>query len=243
MKKISKKDNTIKYLVTVIFVLLGVLYIVRFAGISLLRFYVESGLGSCKQIPILCMNPQEKISNPEINEECMVNLVPQSLPVIEICIPKGFSLVYERTKKIYHKKSKNYFNEDIIYILYEEPGFFVSLFPRLKKYGITDNYDFLNKTMHARLNDINSINDAFFVIMKSVFIPDVGNQMTVNMASFKLADKKGFINYNIGKEGNYFDCNIIDNKGGFFKVYVKDKKARLTLDKIFAILATVNKKD
>ncbi len=75
--------------------------------------------------------------------------------------------------------------------------------------------------------------------MKSIFTPDIGNQHIAKMIKFKIGDKKGFINYNMAKPINYFDCNVLDEKGNFFKVYIKDKGARLDLNNVFAIISTL----
>jgi len=61
--------------------------------------------------------------------------------------------------------------------------------------------------------------------MKGIFTPDLGRQENVKMAQFKVASKRGFINYNLGQPDNYFDCNVFNEKGVFFKIYIKDKGA------------------
>ena len=97
--------------------------------------------------------------------------------------------------------------------------------------------------MHARISETKNITDSFFVIMKSIFIPDLGEQGKVKMAQFALEDKKGFINYNLGRTESYFDCNVIDKEGNFFKVYIKDKGSTLDLEKLMAIISSVHKGD
>ena len=77
--------------------------------------------------------------------------------------------------------------------------------------------------------------------MKGIFTPDLGNPETVKMGQFKLGNLSGFINYNFSKEGNFFDCNIINRRGQFFKVYIKDKAASLDMDKVMMILSTIRK--
>ena len=128
-------------------------------------------------------------------------------------------------------------------MLYQEPNFFVNLFSPLRKDGVTDNYEFLKRTMHANVNNIKNINSAFFVIMKGIFIPDLGDQRNVRMAKFTVECKKGFINYSLAESGNYFDCNIIEEDGSFFKVYIKDKGAKLDLAKVLAIIAETKKSE
>jgi hypothetical protein len=93
--------------------------------------------------------------------------------------------------------------------------------------------------MYANLDNLKNVTDAFFVIMKSIFIPDLGNQDSARMAEFKNANLKGFINYNLTKEGNYFDCNITDEKDVFFKIYIKDKTRQLDLEKVKLVTSTV----
>ena len=93
--------------------------------------------------------------------------------------------------------------------------------------------------MNATFDKTENISDAFFIIMKSVFTPDIGNQKIAKMIRFKIEDKDGFINYTMTKPDNYFDCNILDTKGNFFKVYIKDIGGRLDLNKVFAIISTV----
>jgi len=46
----------------------------------------------------------------------------------------------------------------------------------------------------------------------------------------------------LAKADNYFDCNIINNAGDFFKIYIKDKGASLDLDKVVAIISTAESK-
>ena len=75
--------------------------------------------------------------------------------------------------------------------------------------------------------------------MKSVFTPDIGNQSIAKMIRFELGDKKGFINYTMAKPNNYFDCNVSDVSGNFFKMYIKDIGARLDLNNVFAIISTL----
>ena len=236
----KKKKNWGKYIATAIFLILAVLFIAKFGGPSILRLYVETGIGTCHKIPILCMVPEEEINNPLINKDYILGLLTYRFPKMTISVPKGFTVSQERIKKVYYKK-KHKGNAAIIYLLYEEPNFFVNLFPQLKKQGIGGDYEFIRRTMSAKLTDIKNITDTFFVIMKSIFTPDVGNQSNLKMAQFTMPGKKGFINYNISKTDNYFDCNVIDDEGDFFKIYIKDKGATLDLSKVLAIISTATK--
>jgi len=77
--------------------------------------------------------------------------------------------------------------------------------------------------------------------MKSLFTPDLGDEKNVKMVKFAIGNKKGFISYNLAPAGNYFDCNIINNRGDFFKVYIKDRAAVLDLKNVLAIISTLEK--
>jgi hypothetical protein len=79
----------------------------------------------------------------------------------------------------------------------------------------------------------------FFVIMKSIFIPDLGDQTKVVMSEFTLNGLKGFLSYSLSEKNNYFDFNIIDRAGGFYKVYIRDKGMGITLSEAFTIISTV----
>ena len=229
------------YIYPAIALSLGALFVGKFAGSALLRLYIESGIGDCKNIPILCMAPQDYIMNPAIDKEYGAGLKLFEFPKIKISVPKDFTVVQELIKKVYYKKSRRPHKGEVIYLLHEEPNFFINLFPRLKKQGISNDYEFIKRIMYAREKDIKTITDAFFVIMKGVFIPDLGNQNTVKMAEFIIGDKKGFLNYNFNGSNNYFDCNMTNSQGDFFKVYIKDIGATLDLNKVLAIISTVRK--
>ena len=234
-----KKNIYGKYITIVIIFLFALVFVVKFAGQSILRLYIEAGIGSCLKIPILCMTPQEEIINPAINKEYSLELLPYDFPKMTICLPKGFAVVQEGIKKIYYKKRKYQHSGAVIYLLREEPNFFLNLFPQLNKQGIIDDYEFIKRTMYVKLKDVKSLTDAFFVIMKGIFTPDLGEQKNVEMAQFRIADKKGFINYTLSHSENYFDCNIIDAGNSFFKIYIKDKGATLDLNKVLTIISTV----
>jgi hypothetical protein len=238
-----KNKRLAKYISIAVVFLFAILFVAKFAGPSILRLYIESGIGSCQKIPILCLAPEgEAIINPDINKEYMAELLPYKFPKMEIAVPRGFSVVQQRIKKVYYKRKKFKDSGAIVYVLSEPPGFFVNLFPQLKNQGVKDDYEFIKRTMYAKLKEIENPTDAFFAIMKGVFTPDLGNENKVIMTQFRISDKKGFINYNLTQPDNYFDCNVIDNEGGFFKIYIKDKGANLDLNKVMAIISTLNKR-
>jgi hypothetical protein len=235
------KKNILRIIAVIIVLFLAVAFVAKFGGPNILKLYIETGIGNCQKIPILCMMPQEKITNPEINKEYLSELTYLTFPKIGIYVPKGFSVVQENIKKVYYKKRQRKFAHAAIYLLYEEPDFFVNLFPQLKKVGIRNDYEFFERVMSARITNIKNITDAFFVIIKGVFIPDLGNQEKAKMAQFTVSDKKGFINYNLSKPDNYFDCNVFNQQGDYFKIYIKDVGARLDLNKVLMFISTINK--
>ena len=218
---------------------MGILFVIKFGGAAILRFYVESGIGNCQEIPIICMAPKEEINSPQINEEYITGLLPYRFPTFTISLPKGFIVVHATIKKVYFKKANRPYASPTIYLLHQKPNFFINLFPQLTKQGIKDDYEFIRRTMFAELKDIKNLTDAFFVIMKSIFIPDLGSQTNVKMIQFAMPGERGFINYNLTNQDSYFDCNIINSRGDFFKIYIKDKGSTLDLYKLFAIISTV----
>ena len=231
---------------------LAITFVIKFAGPNLLRQYISYGIGDCKTIPILCMQPEEKVFLPEVNKEYRDTLVLQNFPKFSISVPKGFALVQELIKRKYYKK-KHAFNDAVIYLLYQEPNTFIKLYPDVQKQGVKDNYEFIRRLMYANLSRVDNITEAFFIIMKSVFTPDIGNQNIAKMINFEIENKKGFISYILAKpmalaigsqtttlrSDNYFDCNVLDNRGNFFKVYIKDKGSRLDLNNVFTIISTL----
>ncbi|MFH0826299.1 MAG: hypothetical protein V1923_00215 [Candidatus Omnitrophota bacterium] len=236
----KKKPFKIKL---ILFVLLAcaVWFVAKFAGHAFLRLYVEAGIGSCRKIPILCAVPSETIINPGIDDKFVDSLIPYKSPKMDIALPKEFSVTQEAIKKVYYKRKKRSSGEKAVYLLYKPPDFFVGLYPRLKKQGVGDDYEFIRRIMHANLSQINNVTDAFFVIMKGIFTPDLGNQKNVKMVEFQFADKRGFINYSLSNTA--FDCNVISEKGSFFKVYIKDEEASLDLVKVLAIINTLTNVD
>ncbi|PIQ87654.1 MAG: hypothetical protein COV73_03005 [Candidatus Omnitrophica bacterium CG11_big_fil_rev_8_21_14_0_20_43_6] len=218
--------------------ILALAFIIKFGGPNILRQYISYGIGNCQTIPILCMQPEEKVLTPQIDDAYVHTLIPHTFPKMAISVPKGFDLIQELIKQRYYKK-RNGRKKAVIYLLIQEPGAFIKLYPNVQKQGITNNYEFIRRLIHANLDQVANLTDAFFVIMKSIFIPDVGDQSSVKMIRFKLPDRKGFINYSISKLANYFDCNVFDDNGNFFKVYIKDTRASLDLNNVFAIISTL----
>ena len=243
MRSLKMKDKILKFFIIAIILILAIAFVIKFGGPATLKLYVSTGIGDCKKIPILCMAVQETIINPNIDKDYLSQLLPYKFPNIAIRAPKDFTIVQERITKVYYKKKKRLPSGAIIYLLHQDPNFFINLFPQVTKQGIKDDYQFFRSMMYARLNDIKNLNDAFFVIVKSIFTPDLGTQHNVRMAQFELAGKKGFINYNLTGRSHYFDCNIVTQDGHLFKLYIKDKGATLDLDKVLAIVSTVKKID
>jgi len=231
-------NRFLKFLTSATIFILCLVFVIKFAGPNILRQYISYGIGDCKTIPILCMQPDEKTLAPELNKEYIDTLIPQKFPKMSISIPKGFNLVQELIKRRYYKK-RHPENNAVIYLLRQEPYAFIKLYPDVQKQGIKDNYEFMRRLMYANLSKINNVTDAFFIIMKSVFTPDIGQQCICRMIKFELGDKRGFINYSMARPNNYFDCNVLDPQGNFFKVYIKDTGARLDLNKVFAIISTL----
>lgn len=237
------KEKILDVISITIVLILCLAFVVKFGGPSILKLYVERGIGNCQTIPILCMAPEEEIVNPKINKEYIAEFLPYKFPKIQVLVPRGFTVSAEKITKVYYKRQKRKHSGAVVYLLYEKPNFFMGLFPQLKKRGIKNNYEFFQRTMAAKLKDVKTLSDALFVIIKSVFTPDIGNQHNVKIIKFIIDDKRGFINYNLEKTKNYFDCNIIDPQDNFFKIYIKDERKQLDLDKVFAIIFTVKKAD
>lgn len=235
-----KKIAFIKLLSTAIIFLFAVFFVIKFGGPSILKLYIEMGIGNCQKIPILCMAPPEGLINAEANEEYRNELVPYKFPRMVISVPKGFTVVQERVKKVYYKRGRQEPSDAIIYVDHQEPNFLINLFPQLRKEGIKDDFELMKRAMCAKIENIRKLNDAFFVILKSIFTPDLGNQNNVQMIQVSVADKKCFINYNVGGADNYFDCNVFNDKGSFFKIYIKDKGAKLDIDKVLTIISTAS---
>lgn len=236
------KDRIIKITIIILFLSACFVFVAKFGGPELLKFYLSTSLGDCRKIPVYCMSPEEnpeKISVPD--EYVRQKLVICSFPSVKICIPRGFMTIQENIKKIYRKRSRKPTQQSVIYLFHKPPDFFMGLFPRLKKKGIVNNdYEFLKRVMNARMDRVSNLTDVFFMVMKGIFIADLGPQNTARMLILSLDEKKGFINYNITDGGNYFDAKFIDGDKGFFSIYIKDKNGELDLHQVCAIISTIN---
>lgn len=236
-----KNKDIKRYILSAIFISLSIIFVIKTSGPLLLKAYIENGIGNCEKIPILCMVPDGKNISSDINDDYKQELIPYEFPKSSVFAPRGFSVVEETLKKVYYKKHKRMDAGSIIFLLYEKKDFFVNLFPQLQIQGVNNDYEFFRRMMFANLKEIKTITDAFFVIMKGIFIPDLGQQEAVTMTQFNLKGKFGFINYNFAKTGNFFDCDIFNKQGDFFKVYIKDKKAELDLNKVLIIISMLSK--
>lgn len=233
------KNKTIKFLTIAAFLIIAIIFLVLFAAPRLLRAYVQIGIGSCQKIQILCMKPTEKINTAVPSKEYLNELVARDFPKLSISVPRGFDAVNELIKKRYYKKWDRKKTGSVIYLIYEDPEFFTRLYPQVKKLNIKDNYGFILRMMTASPREIRNVHDAFFVIMKSILTPDLGDQAKAKMEKFIVNDKYGFISYNLSAKENFFDCKAFDGKGNLFGIYIKDKNATLNLDKVLAIISTV----
>jgi len=233
-----KKKATKRVLLTLI-LCAAIIFVLKFGLPQLLRAYIATGIGDCVKIPILCMSPQDTTETFTVDKTYTQQLIPHKFPKTEISVPKGFRVVQELIAKPYYKKKKSRSVEPVIYVLHQPPGFFINLFPQVKNSGIKDNYEFMRSLMGASESKINSVNDAFFVILKSIFTPDLGDQRTVKMVQFKSNERNYFLNYNLTGPAYFFDCTILTKEGDFFKVYIKDKFKTLDLNKVFSIISTV----
>lgn len=230
-----------KFIYIFILLLAASAVVLKFSGHKLLQAYVKSGIGDCKNIPILCHAPDKKIISIDAVKRCPPKSAKQAISKTKICVPSGFTVVEEHIKRVYYKKRKWPEQQAMIYLLCQEPYFFPNLFPRLKEKGITSNFEFLKHTMAANADEIRDITSAFFVIMKSIFIPDLGDLARVKMIEFNSPDRRGFINYNISSSGSYFDCNVTDGSDVLFKIYIRDKYSKLDLDTVMNLVSTVEK--
>jgi hypothetical protein len=236
-----KENLLLRYFTVAFLSALCLLFLATFGKSAILRTYIEIGVGNCKKIPVLCMAPEKAVVKCNANEKYFRELIVYSSPKIKMGVPAGFTVVEEKIRKVFYKKKKRLDSGSLIYLLYQEPDFFINLFPQLKKSGIKGDYEFISRTMNAKIADIKTLTDAFFVIMKGIFIPDLGDQRRIKMEQFKIGEKKVFINYTLANPGNYFDCNVIDENYGFFKVYIKDKEGRMNLEEALTIISTLEK--
>ncbi|MDD5196400.1 MAG: hypothetical protein WC937_03465 [Candidatus Omnitrophota bacterium] len=234
------KNALIKLLLYIIVSALAAAFVIQFALPQVLRAYIQTGIGSCSSIPILCMAPEDTQAVFKKDGQYAQELIPLEFPKTKLSVPKGFKVVEELVKKPYYKKKGPRTAEAVIYILYEPADFFIKLFPQVKEAGIKDNYAFMRSLMSAQETKVNNINDAFFVILKSIFTPNLGDQRDVKMIQFKSEGQSYFINYNLSGAINFFDCSIITQSGDFFKIYIKDTGKVLDLNKAFTIASGVS---
>jgi len=233
------KEKLLKITTTVIVLLAALAFLIKFGGPSLLRQYIAMGIGNCQKIPILCTTPGNEVMKPEVDKALSKDFIPYIFPKMSVSAPRGFSVVQEMIKRYYYKKNIKQSAGSIIYVLHEEKGYFPELFSEAHKMGIVTNQEFIRHVMYAKPQEVKTLGDAFFVIMKSIFIPDVGNQKNAIMAQFEAGDRRGYITYNLTKDENFFSCDIVTDSGVYFKVYVKDKGAKLGLNDVFAIISTL----
>jgi len=240
-RKIFKKHIFWRvFWIRTIVLVLALVFAFKYGGPAILKSYIEIGIGRCEKLPILCKTPEEDWLDPEVDRGTQKNFASYTLDEITIEVPRVFTVIKERMRKAYYKK-KHKDTGDVIYLLYQKPGFFVNLFPKVKKKGVIDDYEFFNRTMSAQTHQIQNVSDTFFVIMKSIFVPNLGDQKKIRMVRFRSGDKRGFLNYTQGGDGNYFDCNIFNAEMDFFKVYIVDKSAALDLKKVFTIISSVRR--
>ncbi|MBI4707780.1 MAG: hypothetical protein HY761_07655 [Candidatus Omnitrophica bacterium] len=239
MKKRFKQVIT-KYFLIAVILFVGVLFLWKFGLPQFLRAYLQFGIGNCDRIPILCKMPQEDLGQVGVNKEFIYTLVEYRFPDTKILIPRQFNVVFERIRKYYYKKHKRMDKGATIYLLHEPVDFFITLFPDIRKRGVEDDYEFLTRTMYANLGTVNDVTDAFFVIMKSIFVPNLSDQNHVKMVRVNFGDKRAFINYYLSENGNFFDCSLVSLNEGFFKIYIKDPLAQLDLEKVIAIASTIH---
>lgn len=233
------KKRLAKFLSLLFILILAIGFVAKFGLPGILKAYIQAGVGSCSNIPVLCMAPEPEEINFTVDKSYIQEFIPYHFPKLEIYLPRGFKVVQELIKKPYYKKRIPR-AEPVIYLLHQGPDYFVTLFPQVKKINIDSNYLFLREIMSARESQLANLNAAFFLIMKGIFIPDLGDQRQAKMIRFRQEDKTGFINYNLSPSTNYFDCNVIDKEGDFFKIYIRDTRRELDLDKVIAIISTLS---
>jgi hypothetical protein len=217
----------------------ALLFIAKFGGPSILKLYVQAGISHPENQAIFSLTPEPQIKRLVKDETYLAELKHYRLPQITISLPKEMKAVQGETTKYYYKRRPWRTSGSVAYLLYEKPNFFTGLFPQLSRQGIINDLEFLNRTMHARLEDIKTITDAFFVVMKGIFTPDLGDQKRLKIIKFSCEGKNGFISVNSGGKINYFDCNFFDPEGNFFKVCIRDVSSTLDLNKVCTIISTV----
>ena len=236
----KKKNIVLQYVSIAVFVSAAVFLVVKFGGPRFFRLYVRMTVGDCKKIAIFCMAPDSELTNPGMDTKYTRRLLQYRLTNLKISLPRGFSVSQEEIKnKFDYKRTHRKSSCPAVYVVRKGPDFFMGLFPQLKACGLLHDQEFIRRVMYAKLEQIQNINDAFFVIMKGIFIPDLGGQDSIKMVKFSIGDKTGFVSYNLTASGNFFDCNAVNQKGIFLKIYIKDKDKTLDLDKFLAIISTV----
>jgi hypothetical protein len=237
------KKSTVKFISVIITFALALVFVVRFGTPSLLQSYVRFGIGDCRSIPVFCMVPVSCASITEAGWGSSFDPMPYFSENLAASVPRGFTVVEEILSRPFYKKHKRMDKGNVVYLLRKDKGFFPGLFPQLKASGVSDDYEFIRRVMNAKIAGIRNLTDTFFVIMKGVFIPDLGNQANVKMCAVELEGMKGFINYNLGDKDNLFDCNFIGRDGSFYKVYIKDREKRLGLAEVEAVVASLRSKN
>jgi len=234
------KDKARRGILNTVLILLAFAFVARLGKPFVLQAYIETTIGNCKNIAVLCAYPAQGIIRQAVEKQSLAGLVRYDFPDMEISMPREFTVIKEQINKVYYKRKPREHAGNVAYLLYERPDFFVDLFPRLKKQGVDNDFEFISRTMSASPAAIEDLTDTFFVVMKTVFTPYLGEENNIKMIQFAVEDKKGFIAYSLCKEANYFDCNVINGRGDFFKVYIKDKAGALDLKKVLAIVSTLN---
>ncbi len=237
------RKRLLKYFLIALFVTFGLVYAIKQGGPATLRLYIESGIGNCIEIPIMCVSPEDKFHEAKLDSEFIVGLHEYQLDQIHIHTPEGFKVVKQKITMQYYKKKKDKTKGSTIYIVQKPVDFFVILFSDVTKNSIKNDYDFVSRVMNAKINRIMNLQDAFFVIMKGIFTPDLGEQASVRIVKVKVGKFNGFISYNYDPLGNYFDCNLLEEGGGYYKVYIKDKAKKLNLDDVVSIISTIRLTD
>lgn len=238
-----KKNTLKKYAGIAVILVLAIFIIAKLAGGEILKLYVKAGVGDCKEVPFLCMAPGEATLVMQPDKIFESELIPHKFPEVSIRTPRGFSVVQQTIKRVYYKRKKNKQFTTVIYVLGKRANFFLDLYPQVKKDGVNSDYEFINRLMSANVEKIKNLYDAFFVIMKGIFTPDLGNPQSVTMVRFSIENIKGFCNYNLEAKKHYFDFNMFDNLGNFYKVYIKDEEGLLDLNKAMTVASTAGTPD
>ncbi len=230
------RNKLIKYALIAALLALGVIFVAKNFGSEVLKSYVTYTIGGCDKNPLLCARPSQVLDTSAFICPDSADFLPYRFDKVSIKVPKGFKVVNEKVIKVYYKRRASRYNEAAVYIFSQQPGFFVDLFPQLKKGLVVSDYDFISRVMNADLNRTANVDDVFFVITKSIFIPCMGSQKNLKITSFERGGRKGFIVYNMDPGDNYFDCDFVDRNLSFYKIYIRDKGARLDLNDVFAII-------